>query len=310
MNTKYYLLYDDNNYLKFIDNTLYIDISEIDLKTITYTKEEFIKEILKKQNINLINKTIVIAKITLNKEKDYYNVNLYNPIFQNNNINENRLVKIKKVILNRLEKINKNEKIKLLDDDMTYKSLIVNMVDEILSNKNLKEHMIETNSLINKKIKDDIKHEDYNYNLFLSFINKKLRSYFEFRNFLLEFINYYRQDLKQYFLTSENYLLPSEVFGYHSSFFISNYNASLDMEKLLDDKIHEEESLKYQKIAKIKMSPFDNEEIGTLFRKYGLSYVMEYFDGNYIFSLSKEDLLRLGIISEEEYLKCENELKP
>ena len=311
MNTKYYLLYDDNNYLRFIDNKIYSDISEIDLKTIKYNKEDFIKEILEKQNIDLIDKNIVIAKITLNKEKNYYNVNLYNPIFQYNpKINENRLIKIKKVMLNRLEKVTKKEKIKLLDDNMTFKSLIVNMVEEILSNKDLKEHMINDNSLVNKKIKDDIKFEDCNYNVLISFINKKLRLYSEFRNFLLEFIDFYRQDLKQNLLVSENYLLPSEVFGYQFSFFISNADASLDMDKLLDDKILEEDSLKYQKILKIKMSSFDDEEIGMVYKIEGLPGVMKHFDGNRIYSLTKEDLLRLGIMSEEEYLRRENELKP
>ena len=39
MNTKFFLLYEDNGYLKFIDNklTIYKDISEIDLKTINYS---------------------------------------------------------------------------------------------------------------------------------------------------------------------------------------------------------------------------------------------------------------------------------
>ena len=311
MNTKFYLLYDDNNCLKFIDNIVYKDISEIDLKTIMDTKEDFIKEILEEKKIDLVDKNIVIAKVTLNKEKDYYNVSLYNPIFQyKSKINENRLAKIKKVILNRLEKVTKKEKIKLLDDNMTFKSLIVKMVEEILSNKNLKEYIIRENSFVNKKIKDDIRNEDCNYNVLLSFIINKLKSYYEFRNFLFEFIDFYRQDLNQKLFLVENYLLPSEVFDYQFSFFISNDEASLDMDKLLDDKIIEEDSLKYQKFAKIKMSPFDDEEIGMIFRKDGLSYVMEYFDGNRIYSSSKEDLLRLGIISDEEYLKRENELKP
>ncbi len=311
MNTKFYLLYDDNNCLKFIDNIVYKDISEIDLKTIMDTKEDFIKEILEEKKIDLVDKNIVIAKVTLNKEKDYYNVSLYNPIFQyKSKINENRLAKIKKVILNRLEKVTKKEKIKLLDDNMTFKSLIVKMVEEILSNKNLKEYIIRENSFVNKKIKDDIRNEDCNYNVLLSFIINKLKSYYEFRNFLFEFIDFYRQDLNQKLFLVENYLLPSEVFDYQFSFFISNDEASLDMDKLLDDKIIEEDSLKYQKFAKIKMSPFDDEEIGMIFRKDGLSYVMEYFDGNRIYSSSKEDLLRIGIISDEEYLKRDNELKP
>ncbi len=311
MNTKYYLLYDDNNYLRFIDNKIYSDISEIDLKTIMYNKEDFIKEILEKHNINLINKNIIIAKITLNKEKDYYNVSLYNPIFQYNpNINENRLIKIKKIMLNRLEKVTKKEKIKLLDEDMTFKSLIVNMVEEILSNNNLKDHMINDNSFVNKKIKDDIKNEDRNYSILLSFIIKKLKSYYEFRNFLLEFIDFYRQDLKQKLFLAENYLLPSEVFDYQYSFFISNADASMDIDKKIDQEIEDNKVLKYQKIAKIKMSPFDDEEIGIIYKIEGLPGVMKQFDGNRIYSLTKKDLLRLGIISEDEYLKEENELKP
>ena len=46
MNTRYFLLYDDGNYLKFIDNKpiIYQDIAEIDLMTIDYSKEEFLNE--------------------------------------------------------------------------------------------------------------------------------------------------------------------------------------------------------------------------------------------------------------------------
>ena len=42
--------------------------------------------------------------------------------------------------------------------------------------------------------------------------------------------------------------------------------------------------------------------------KYGLNQVMNYFDANRIYSSSKEDLLRLGIINEEDYIKNNKEL--
>ena len=58
------------------------------------------------------------------------------------------------------------------------------------------------------------------------------------------------------------------------------------------------------------MSSFDDEEIGMVYKIEGLPGVMKHFDGNRIYSLTKEDLLRLGIMSEEEYLRRENELKP
>ena len=76
MNTKYFLLYDDHNCLKYIDKkpTIYKDISEIDLKTINYSKEEFLKE------NNLTNQDLIIAKVTFNKNNNYYNVTLYNPL--------------------------------------------------------------------------------------------------------------------------------------------------------------------------------------------------------------------------------------
>ena len=112
MNTKYFLLYDDHNYLKFINEkpTFYKDISEIDLETINYSKEEF----LKKYNLTN-NNYLIIAKIALNKDKKYYNVTLYNPLFQTKNkMHENRLNQIKKTMLNRLDKVVNKKREKLL----------------------------------------------------------------------------------------------------------------------------------------------------------------------------------------------------
>ena len=310
MNTKYFLLYDDHNYLKFIDEkpTFYKDISEIDLETINYSKEEF----LKKYNLTN-NNYLIIAKIALNKDKKYYNVTLYNPLFQTKNkMHENRLNQIKKTMLNRLDKVVNKKREKLLDDTPSYRSLLKSIFDEILADKKMKFYLTidDNNKKVNLKVKEKILEMDKNYNFSFNQADDILKSYMEFRNLLLEFLNYYRQDLKQDLFVAENYIFPSEVFDYQISFYINPYDASNDIDKKIDEELIDKEFVDFQKLIQIKNSPFDDEEIGRMYKIDGLPGVMKHFDGNHIYSSTKEDLLRLGIISDEEYLKKEKELKP
>lgn len=310
MNTKYFLLYDDHNYLKFIDEkpTFYKDISEIDLETINYSKEEFLKK------YNLTNSNyLIIAKITLNKDKKYYNVTLYNPLFQTKNkMHENRLNQIKKTMLNRLDKVVNKKREKLLDDTPSYRSLLKSIFDEILADKKMKFYLTidDNNKKVNLKVKEKILEMDKNYNFSFNQADDILKTYMEFRNLLLEFLNYYRQDLKQDLFVAENYIFPSEVFDYQISFYINPYDASNDIDKKIDEELIDKEFVDFQKLIQIKNSPFDDEEIGRMYKIDGLPGVMKHFDGNHIYSSTKEDLLRLGLISDDEYLKKEKELKP
>ena len=66
----------------------------------------------------------------------------------------------------------------------------------------------------------------------------------------------------------------------------------------------------FRKLLQIKKAKFDDYEIGQVFKIEGLKGVMEKFDGNKIYSSTKDDLLRLGILSDEEYLRDNHELKP
>ena len=307
MNTKYFLLYDDRNCLKYIDKkpTIYKDISEIDLKTINYSKEEFLKE------NNLTNQDLIIAKVTFNKNNNYYNVTLYNPLFQTKNkMSDNRLNQIKKTMLNRLSKVVNKEKEKLLDDTSSYRSLLKSIFDEILADKKIKFSLTSDNNKVNLKVKEKILEMDKKYNFSFAQADDILKSYMEFRNLLLEYLNYYRQDLKQDLFVAENYNFPSEVFGYQTSFYINPYDASNDIDKKIDEEHIEEEFADFQKLIHIKNTPFDDEEIGKIYKINGVKGVMVHFDGNHIYSSTKEDLLRLGLISDEEYLKKEKELKP
>ena len=80
------------------------------------------------------------------------------------------------------------------------------------------------------------------------------------------------------------------------------------MDKNIDDKYFEEDLAVTSKVIEIKKSPFDDEEIGQVFKKYGISEVMNNFDADRIYSATLEDLLRLGIISDNDYLKKSKEL--
>ena len=309
MNTRYFLLYDDGNYLKFIDNKpiIYQDIAEIDLMTIDYSKEEFIKE----KNIQE-NNNIIILKVTLNKDKQCYNISLYNPLFQTKNkLNEKRFNQIKKIILERLSNVKMHKKDKTIKLSYDYQSLLNNLFKEIITSSDMTSDLYDQNSIINLKIKDYIKEMNgKDYNWLFSKTKDILKSYIEFRNLLLEFINYYRKDLINDLSFYENYLFPSEVFLYQTSFYINANDASNDLEKKIDEKNIEEEFLLFRKLLQIKNANFDDYEIGQVFKNEGLKGIMETFDGNRIYSSTKDDLLRLGILSDEEYLRDNHELKP
>lgn len=304
---KFYLLYEDEGKLKFYNkqDTVFNDISEIDLLTIDYSKEGFIKMLNDEYQINIANNNILIAKVTLNKESKSYNISLYNPLFQpSQRINRDKLLKIKYVMLNRLDKIINHEKIKLIDDSSKFHSLINSLCLEILNDKNLKMDMAESKlSSLNLKIKEELVAlygSDYNFHV--ANIWTMLRSYMDFRNFLLEYINSNCKDLKQDFTIAENYLFPSEIFDYEYSFYIGPYEASLDNNKMIDENYLTEELDTFSKLQEIKRRPFDDEAIGQVFKKYGISEVMNNFEANRIYSSTLEDLLRLGIISDNEYL--------
>ena len=211
-------------------------------------------------------------------------------------------------MLNRLSKVNNKEK--LLDDTPSYQILLKSLFDEILADKTMKFSLTSDKSKINLKVKEMILEMDKSYNWSFNKVDEVLKSYMEFRNLLFEFFNYYRKDLKQDLLIPENYFFPSEVFDYQTSFYINSYDASNDLEKKLDQENIDKEFIIFQKLLQIKNAPFNDDVIGEIFKREGLSGVMKKFDGNRIYSLTKEDLLRLGIISDEEYLKKENELKP
>lgn len=308
MNTKYFLLYDDSGYMKFLNDkvVVYNDISQIDLETINYLKEEFIA------NNKLDNQsTIIIAKVNLNKEKEYYNVSLYNPLFKTKNMNDNRFNQIKKIILDRLTKVVNKEKIKLLDESDLFHFLLNSIFREIITDKDMKYTLTSPRSNINLKVKEEILQMDKDFNWHVSKTYSILNTYMEFRKLLLEFNNYYEKNLIQYLYTPENYLFPSEIFDYQTSFYINPYEASNDLEKKLDREQLDKEFIIFQDLLRIKTACFDDEEIGNVFKISGLPGVMKNFEGDRIYSSTKDDLLRLGIISDEEYLKFKNNsLKP
>ena len=308
MNTKYCLLYEDKAYLKFIDDKpiIYDDISQIDLETINYSKEEYLKI-----HPQLKDKMIVIAKVTLNKEKDYYNVNFYNPLFQTENkFGENKLIKIKKIILDRIAKVTKKARKKLLDNDDNFKIVINDLCLNIISFDEFKFFITENCQDVNLKVREELlKINKVTDNFHFYNICSYLTSYMEFRKLLLEYFNYYRRDLVNNFMESENYLFPSILFDYQMPFYLSPYDASQDMNKELDMKATEEEEYRFSKLLDIKKRPFDDEEIGFVFKNLGIAGVMGKFDADRIYTSTKEDLLRLGIISIEDYLKSNKELK-
>ena len=51
---------------------------------------------------------------------------------------------------------------------------------------------------------------------------------------------------------------------------------------------------------------FQNKKMGVLFREGGINLILENMDANDIYSSSKEDLLRAGIIDEKTYFAMQD----
>lgn len=287
----YYLVYNDGGIGKLfpLDKKAFKDITEIDLITINFLKEDFLK---------LVTTGNVSDIFIVRKRKEdikIYEV-FFKPVIKTNPpLAEKILNDITLCAKNRLSKVeNLASNIRLDKSEGYYLEITTMILNNIWANSQDKNVMSRDNAIISSKVKRELQsvtreNQKYKKTLYLQNI---LTSYKELRGLVLEYLNCIsgeRKNLKE--KSSQRAIL-----------FLDNYRNFIpkqekkETENLLTLREHEE-------IKKIMNEEFDDKEIGELVFSYGVEWIMENIDANDIYSLSDKDLLRLGIYSPQVYLE-------
>ena len=325
--TKYYLIVSVKGLPRIVsfdwDNEKineFTDISELDLITMHYTKEELLKYANVKESDYKNTKVFVL------RMKGYKYPKYYDCIYKTDtNI-------LKSLAKERLNRINFNI---TREKDVKRKSINVNQakdfdkkMDSILSPICRKKDVLKKAILLyqNKCIKDPLLsdhlielftscNENYllktYYGLFKEF-TKELKSYKKLRGVYLEglYLTKKQERFDNYGLNDLSY--PSLIFGYNDSFLITPYNALKDENNThFDDNILKTPSVlneleRVKTIDNIMRGDFQNKKMGYLFREGGRNLILESMDANDIYNSSKEDLLRAGIIDEKTYFALQD----
>ncbi len=283
-NRKYYMLYKTPNECchVFLKNpstnsveSYMKDITGYDLITLRYQKEAFLAFL--KTNIQTAEEIedIFLARID-NPEK----IRIYECLFQPPNLD---VVKTMSIFANeRWRKVEKNENI-VLDKSREYQQFLYRILRNILSNNMFKQFLMRQNSLVTSPYIKQLLNEcdtltklERNLPRFEDFFAK----YKSLRALVLEYIIYYYPDIYPYLIE------PS-------------LNRKIDNIFNTSEVTYED----YVLLTRIKANPCQNKALQHYYEVGGLEAVFNYMDTNDIYSSTLEDLLRVGILTDDEYLK-------
>ncbi len=303
MGNKYFFMYEQNGQVKNIDFLKnYQDITEIDELTFHYQKEDFIQN-----NSFLKDKNIYIVKVQFFKNSKEFKVNIYEPLFKvPKAFSPQQYERLYFLLKSRQKKVEQNMRSIQYEDSPIYRTYVTEIITTILQNSQLKFYLARQKSAINPWLKRKLLEIDNkNYLFILDLLKKHLLDYMKLRSILIEYCNFYQQDLPKEKTTDiDNTLFQESIFGFKGNNYITPSEAT--MLKNTDD---EEELANYAKISHILNTPFANEKLEIAYREGGIAKIMHDFDINELYESSIEDLLRLKLITEEEYLAAEKNTK-
>mgnify|MGYP004497523029 CR=1 FL=1 len=328
--TKYYLIVSVKGLPKIVsfdrDNEKineFTDISELDLITMHYTKEELLKYANVKES-DYKNTKVFVLRMKGYKYPKYYDciyktdTNILKPLAEerltriNFNLNRKKGTKRKSINVNQAEYFDK--KMDSILTPICKKKETLEKVISLYQNKQLKEPLLSDHLIeLFISLKQNYLLNTY-YGLFKEF-TKELKSYKKLRGVYLEglYLTKKQERFDNYGLNDLSY--PSLIFGYSDSFLITPYNALKDENNsyfnddvlttpsVLDELEH------IKTIDNIMRGDFQNKKMGYLFREGGRNLILESMDANDIYNSSKEDLLRAGIIDEKTYFDMQDKSK-
>ena len=325
--TKYYLIVSVKGLPKIVsfdrDNEKineFTDISELDLITMHYTKEELLKYANVKES-DYKNTKVFVLRMKGYKYPKYYDciyktdTNILKPLAEerltriNFNLNRKKGTKRKSINVNQAEYFDK--KMDSILTPICKKKETLEKVISLYQNKQLKEPLLSDHLIeLFISLKQNYLLNTY-YGLFKEF-TKELKSYKKLRGVYLEglYLTKKQERFDNYGLNDLSY--PSLIFGYNDTFLITPYNALKDENNThFDDNILKTPSVlneleRVKIIDNIMRDDFQNKKMGVLFREGGINLILENMDANDIYSSSKEDLLRAGIIDEKTYFAMQD----
>ncbi len=328
---RYYLILEKKAVCQTVSlqTDYYQDITEIDLWTMKYSKEEFMNLLKQNLGLDLESSNLYIMRIYENKKKEY-DIRFYDCIFKTQNIlNEAGSANLERKIFLLLEQLamqrmkktqnmdnNINglkKKVQLhLDNDESFKTITYILLNNDLSNNKKKKVLTRPESIISDNAKGDLLKVQTvtQFNGLITQLRKKyFYSYKEIRAWILEyfnFLNHQSVNLKEKNFLRKDYLYPSFLFDYTVPFFLSIYDATHDLHRQYVPPIlpHEQSELMVlHYISSIKRMPIENPTMRKYYLEGGVEMILNEMDANDIYKSSDEDLLRVGLISEDEFLE-------
>lgn len=297
---KYYILYlDESGMVKPLGNA-YPDITDIDLITLGTTKESFLQKFLPNQKIE----DLFIGRLTHNQKTNVYDFHFYECFFareHSSRTNEKIQESMKRFALERQQKIKSPNKIELDSNASAFQEYTNFLIEQITSNRDILMRFTNDIHITNPNLKKIfLQYRKDNYSL-RSLIWKHLKQYKELRmvSFVYSsYLNHEKLDCEKNNHQRENYEYSSLLFDFYYEFPIYYHEASEILEK---DFLPLSYQKRNQMVQKLKQEPFDSQELNELYQIGGIPYILEHMDTNELYSSSKEDLLRLGLMNEEDY---------
>lgn len=299
----------------YVDNE-FQDITFIDaLFTLKHSKEEIIN-LLKRYNPAFFQNTkdldidLFITRITTNARKRTSRADFYEIISNNSSLKvaSKILQNLQKEALKRIECVKNNAKI-TLNLDSGFKEFLNLLISFTAETPNTKRFILREESVVDQEIKKNLQ----NYNLVTDYLTyqkivNKMRSYKNLRGFCLEFLQHNAEkpiNYKEKTQLRTHYIFPSILFGYKHDFPIT-----LDEIEVIPmdyiPPISEEEAnadLEIKMLDYAYKMPFSKIDMQNYYQQGGLNAIHENMDANDIYeSLTNEDQLKLGLISEEQYI--------
>ena len=299
---EYYLLYLDKDQtvknLNLNEQFFYQDITEIDLYTLQYTKEEFLKKYLPGKQI----KDLFIGRLTKNQE---YHFSYYECFFIDSKKSHTSMKAteyMKNFALERLRKTKELGKIELNTENPKFIEYLTYLIKQITSNQSFMFSFIHNDNLKDQKLKEYILNYNENKSIF-SYIAYHLKGYKQLRFFSLQYLNILNEIKENQFeknYVRDCYSYQSSIFDFTRDFPITISEASMIQSKDFYPKYLKERN---DTVKEIKNSAFDSEEIEYFYQMGGVEYVLNNMDTNRLYNSTEEDLLRLGLLSPEDYLR-------
>ena len=208
---------------------------------------------------------------------------------------------MKRFALERQQKIKSPNKIELDSSTVAFQEYTNFLMEQITSNRETLMKFTNDSNITNPNLKKNLlQYQKNNYSI-RNMIWKHLKQYKELRMVSYVYLSYLNQeklDCTRNNIQRENYEYSSLLFDFYYEFPIYYHEASEITEKDFLPATYVERN---QTVQKLKKEPFDSQELNDLYQIGGLSYILEHMDTNELYSSTKDDLLRLGLINDEDY---------